>query len=760
MKKRYAFLFSLILLQSLLYGRESLEDSSLEDIMNTESDPVVSIDSHGQMNDYFDARAAVDVIYADQIEHSGYTLLTDVLRYFIPGFNAPEPSLADGSDHVRAFTLRGMSADQTLILLNGKRLHTSALLHVNTTIGRGSNNVDLDTIPVYAIEKIEILRDGAAAQYGSDAIAGVINIVLKGTGYKNSIALQGGKRSAGDGEKTDLSAFVTIPLKYDGFINMTAATTHANQTQRAGADRRLSPPEVKTHYGLPDATIYQFLLNSELPFQNGTIIYSHVLLNKKESKASAFFRTPDSSRAFNKDGFLPMIRGDIQDYSVNFGIKGELPYDVSYDLSQIIGANSFRFYVDESMNYSLGVSSPTSFYNGKLFTKQATTNIDLKKNFENGFHLLSGAEYRKEQYTISSGDSASYTGTGAQGLTGFQPRNATDASRDSYALYLDGIWDFTPKLSSELAGRYEKYSDFGTTTNVKFAGNYKMTKHLSFRTSVGTGFRAPSLAQSNYSLISSYIDANGTLATQGTFKTSDPEAVSEGATPLKPEKSQHLSVGAVYKTEHAYIMADYFYTKVNDKIMLSDNLPVSIGNITAVRFFTNAIDTKTQGIDFKAVYNNMFENNHKLDISFWYHYDITTITNINSPYVTQQNSLAQLDAIENSQPKNSQRVLVNYKKEPYNIALNLSRFGSFSQVVSGKSREFDPMITADFQATYAVKRYLNVSVGGNNIFNAMPNKWKDLSGIGLGYDGIVPYSEYSPVGFSGAFYYVKATLKF
>ena len=760
MINKYTLFIPLLLLQPLLYGDENLENNSLEDIMNIESNPVVSIDSHGRENDYFDAKAAVDVITAEQIEHSGYTSLTDVLRYFIPGFNAPEPSLADGSDHLRAFTLRGMSGDQTLVLINGKRLHRSALLHVNTTIGRGSNNADLDTIPIYAIDRIEILRDGAAAQYGSDAIAGVINIILKGSGHTNTIAVQSGKRDAGDGEKSDLSAFVSIPLQYDGFLNLTAATTQAKQTQRAGADRRLTPPEVKTHYGLPDAQNYQFILNGELPFQNGTAVYSNLLLSKRTSEASAFFRAPESSRAFNQDGFLPVIQGDIEDYSLNFGLKGELPYDIHYDISQIIGANTFIFHVNESMNYSLGAVSPTSFYNGKLFTQEATTNLDLKRHFENGLDLSLGGEYRAEKYTISAGDTASYTGTGSQGFAGFQPRNATDTSRDSYALYLDGVWNFTSQLSTELAGRYERYSDFGTTTNVKLAGHYKLSNPFSLRASVSTGFRAPSLAQSNYSLTSSYINSDGVLSTQGTFKTSDPEAVSQGATPLKPEQSEHLSVGAVYQLDYAYIMVDYFYTKVNDKIMLSDNLPVTIGNITAVRFFTNAIDTKTQGIDLKAVYNNAFEYNQKLDISLWYHYDITTITKINSPYVTEQNSLAQLDAIENSQPNDSQRLLLNYKKDAYNVALNLSRFGSFSQVVSGKSREFDPIITTDVQFTYSLKKYLHLSLGGNNIFNAMPNKWKDLSGVGLGYDGIVPYSEYSPTGFSGAFYYLKASVKF
>jgi len=756
--KKYLFLLPLFL--QLLNADENFDDISLKDIMEIEIDPVVSVDSHGVEGDYFDSKSAVDVIYAQQIEHSGLTSLTDVLRYFVAGFNAPETSLADGSDHVRAFTLRGMSADQVLVLLNGKRLHTSALLHVNTTIGRGSNNVDLDTIPIYAIKKIEILRDGAAAQYGSDAIAGVINIILKSHGDKSTVSMQGGKRYNGDGERANLSAFVNIPLKYDGFVNFTASTTKSNQTQHAGDDRRLTPPKVITHYGLPDADSYQFLLNSELPFENGVALYSNILLNKKQSEASAFFRTPDKNRAFNRDGFLPMIHADIDDYSLNVGIKGLMFYGVEWDLSQVVGANSFTFNVDDSMNYSLGKSSPTSFYNGKLFTQESTTNLDFKKHFESDFTLSAGAEYRNEKYSISKGDKASYSGTASEGLKGFQPRNEVDASRYSYATYLDGVWSLSSKLSTELAARYENYSDFGEMSNVKFALSYKILKPLSLRTSASIGFRAPSLAQSNYSLTSSYVDTNGTIFTKGTFKTDDSEAISEGATSLKPEKSKHLSIGTLYKTDDFYFTMDYFYIKVNDKIMLSDDIDVSSGNIDKVRFFTNAVDTRTQGVDLKTAYNKKFKNSQKLDVSFWYHYSINRITHINTPHISKKNSLEQLDAIENGQPKDSQRVLLNYNVNSYNVALNISRFGSFSQIISEKSRFFDPIISTDLELTYSFKKYLALSLGGTNIFNSMPNKWKDLSGIGLGYDGIVPYSEYSPLGFSGAFYYVKATLKF
>ena len=741
-----------------LFSIDLFADESLEDLMNVESEAKVDIGSRDGAKNYFDAKSAVDVITAQQIEQTGMSSLTNILRYFVAGFNAPNPSISDGSDHVRAFTLRGMSPDQVLVLINGKRLHTSALLHVNGTIGKGSSNVDLDTIAVDAIQRVEVLRDGAASQYGSDAIAGVINIVLKGYGNKNKVIIQGGERQKGQGKRKFISGFISIPLKYDGFINFTVDTIKSDKTQNAGLDRRLTPPVVSTHYGLPKATNYHLLMNAEIPLESGSLLYSNILLNKRASQASAYFRTPDPSRAIFPNGFLPMIHANIIDYSATIGMKGEIFNGIEWDLSQVIGQNSFAFGVTNSMNYDLNSSSPTSFNNGKLVFSQYTTNLDMKKQINDTIALALGAEYRVEKYNIYAGDKASYIDSGSQGFAGFQPANETNSRRENYALYVDTTFNFTPKLSTELAGRYEKYSDFGSTRNIKLAGTYKVTESFRLRTSASTGFRSPSLAQSNYSLTSTYSSGN-TIKTKGTFKTTNPIAIKHGARALKPEKSQHLSLGGVYKGENYYFMADYFYTRVNNKVMLSGDIPINIGNITDMRFFTNAIDTKTEGVDLKGVYNYKMDDDKQLDITLWYNYNKNTILQINTPYITQANSLTALDRIENGQPKNSQRLLLNYKTVKYNVTYNFSRFGSYSQVVSGVSQRFDPVMISDAQLSYKITKRTNLSLGGNNIFNTRPNKWKN-SGKFKGYNGILPYSNYSPIGFSGAFYYVKATMRF
>lgn len=767
-KYTYALLFITFLVSNSLYSDEKIFDDSLENILSMKTELKADIGSRSGSRNFLESRSPIDVITFEQIEHSGLTSLTDVLRYFVAGFNAPNPSINDGSDHVRAFTLRGMSPDQVLVLINGKRVHTSALLHVNGTIGRGSSNVDLDTIVVSSIEKIEILRDGAAAQYGSDAISGVINIILKGIGHKNSISVHAGKRKSGDGLKLQAGTFINIPMKYDGFVNLSISAEQNEETQRAGADRRLSPPEVKTHFGLPESKSFGAVLNVELPQKNNINIYTHSLLNYRDSKASAFFRTPDVTRPIYPNGFLPMINANILDYSFAIGAKGEIGDGIYWDLSNKYGYNDFKFSVNDSMNYALGASSPASFNNGSLSFLQNTTNFDVKTSIDK-FDLAFGIEYRYENYKIEAGDEASYYNSGSQGFTGFRPENETDSSRNSYAFYVDTIYNFTNALSLEGAVRYENFSDFGSTTNLKLALAYKVMPELLLRTSASTGFRAPSLSQSNYSLTSSYL-SGGVIITEGVLKPNHEVSKIFGAEDLVPEKSKHFSVGGVYQPiKDLSLVVDYFFTEVDNRIMASSNLSgttaaqiavLAANSVNKASFFTNAVDTKTQGIDIKVNYKYTFENSSKLDLGVWYSYSKNEVVNYNTTSITIENSFKQIDRMENGQPHDSIRLLTNYELNKYNIALNVSRYGSYTHVPSDTAYKFKPLITTDLDIAYSVSKKISLAIGGTNIFDKTPSTWNGLSGIGYGYDGIMPYSNHSPAGFSGAYYYVRALIKF
>ena len=761
----------IVILLSMILSLNASDDfdESLEDLLNMESELKADVGSRSGAANFLDSPVPVDVITSTQIENSGLTSLTDVMRYFVAGFNAPETSVADGSDHSRAFTLRGMSPDQVLVLVNSKRLHSSSLLHVNGTIGRGSSGVDLDTIVLNSIEKIEILRDGAAAQYGSDAIAGVINIILKGVGHKDSISIHGGMRSRNDGEKLQADVFVSVPLKYDGFINFSLAATQQEDTQRAGEDLRLTSPSVKTHVGIPESKNIGLVLNAEVPLESGLLLYSNVLFNYRDSEASAFFRPSSTQNTpIYTNGFLPILQAENIDTSISAGLKGEMFQGVYWDLSNVYGQNDINYKVKDSMNYSLSGQSPTSFDNGGLSFIQNTTNLDLKTSFDN-LDLAGGMEYRYEKYEIESGEVSSYSNGGSQGFSGYQPDNEVDSSRDSYAIYLDTTYHFTSNFSVEGAARHEKFSDFGSTDNFKISTMYKIIPELLFRSSVSTGFRAPSLAQSNYSHTSSF----GGL-TEGTFKPDHAVSQAFGAEELKPEESEHFALGAVYQpTNKISFMVDYYYINVDDRIMLSDDLVgvtpnqiavMSAHGVSKARFFTNAVDTSTQGVDIKANFKHDFDNSDKLDIGIWYNYNKNEVKSYNTKIVTEANSFEQIDRLENGQPKDSIRLIVNYEVEKLITTLNLSRYGKYKQVYNNVAYKFDAAYITDLNMAYNFTTDFKIAIGANNLFDVTPNKWDGLSATSgapfYGSNGIKPYSRYSPFGYSGAYYYTNLSLKF
>jgi len=765
--KKPLSIFVAIFLSSELFAEASLDDD-LQDLLDMRSEIKADVGSRSAAKNFLESRSPLDVITHTQIEDTGLTSLTDVLRYFVAGFNAPETSVADGSDHVRAFTLRGMSPDQVLVLVNGKRLHTSALLHVNGTIGRGSSNVDLDTIALVSIDKIEILRDGAAAQYGSDAISGVINIILKGFGHQNEISSHIGLRNKGDGRGFEADGFVSIPLEYDGFLNLSLAAKDEEQTQRAGEDKRLTPASVKTHAGRPDAKNLNFVLNAESFSVDDVTIYSNALFNYRESEASAFFRPADadvSIASLYPNGFLPIIEAEILDYSFVLGARGKYK-EIEWDLSNTYGYNEISYKLRDSMNYGYGSSSPTSFNVGELSFVQNTTNLDLKYMLDK-FELAFGGEYRYENYVVKKGDASSYTNGISQGFAGYRPENEVDTSRSNYALYIDGVYSPIDKLSLEAATRYEDYSDFGETLNVKLSLGYKALEDLLLRTSISTGFRAPSLAQSNYSHTSTF---GGKM--EGTFSPEQDISKALGAKELKAEKSKHLTIGGVYQpTSATYFMIDYFLVYVDDRIMLSNEIGgatasleqqtiLSNYGVDKARFFTNAVDTITQGIDAKLTHRFEFEDNSKLHSSLWYNYSKNKVDGFNDSKMSRSNSLEQIDRIENGQPKHSVRFLNKYDIQKMSITLNLSAYGSYSQVIDNQKYKFKESWTADLDVAYAFTKKFKIALGGHNIFDTYPDKFSQPINNFYGQDAIKPYSRYSPFGYSGAYYYARATFKF
>jgi iron complex outermembrane receptor protein len=746
---------------------------SLEDLLNTSSELKADVGSRTGAANFLASRSPVDVITFDQIERSGYTTLSDVLRYFVAGFNAPETAINDGSDHVRGFTLRGMGSDQILVLINGKRLHTSALLHVNSTVARGSSNVDLDTIPINAIEKIEILRDGAAAQYGSDAISGVINIILKGIGHADTVNLHAGQRKKGDGEKLYVDYFGSKALKYDGFVNLAISAQSQQKTQRAGLDKRYDglPYERKTEDGIPHAQNLNLMLNADAPQAQGHEFYTKLQVSQRESKAGAFFRIPDDQRPIFPEGFLPKIQADILDYSILLGVRDRTSYGIEWDLSNSYGYNKIDYSLHNSMNYGMGINSPTRFKNGALIFSQNTTNLDLKKSLGR-LDISGGVENRIENYQIKAGDNASVNQSGtSQGFAGIHPNNEIDNSRDSQAVYTNLVLQASDVWSIEGALRFENFSDFGSTTNYKLSTGYYPISELLLRSAYSTGFRAPSLTQSSYSKTSTFLTDEGNLTTQGTFIPSHEVARALGASDLKPELSDHFTLGMVFQpTTKTYLMIDYFYTQVKDRIMLSGNLTgandqqiavLATNNVTGARFFTNAIDTETQGIDIKLNHQFEFTNKGNLKSGIWFNYSENKITSFNGDIVTRDNSLFELSRIEKGQPQSALRLLNSYQLKKVTTTLNITRHGSYQQVLSDKAYTFDSRWLVDLDIAFKLRKNLLLSIGSHNLLDSYPNEWKNLTNNSFyGQDGFLKYSRYSPFGYSGAYYYANASLHF
>ena len=764
------YIIVILLATNTLYAE--LMDESIEDLLEMKTELKAEIGSRSGSRDLLVSKSPTDVITSEDIERSGQTSLVDLLRYSVAGFNAPETSIADISDHIRAYTLRGMNPDQILVLINGKRLHTSALLHINGTIGRGTSNVDLDTIALNSVEKIEILRDGAAAQYGSDAIAGVINIILKGVGHKNSLSLHSGQRKVGDGEQVYADGYLSFPLKYDGFVNLTLSAKTQKETGRGGLDQRVAPLSVTSHVGIPKTDSFNVMLNIEAPQVNDTIFYTNGLFNHRDSEASTFFRPAshnENTTLIYPNGFLPMLGAEIDDYSFVFGIKGEV-YGFKYDLSNIYGKNEININLDNSMNYTLGALSPTSFYNGTLGFTQNTTNLDLKKKYDK-FDIASGIEYRYENYTLEAGDLNSYIGTASQGFAGYKPENETNSKRRSYALYFDTTYNFSEEFSLEGAARFEDYSDFGTTSNYKVSLAYKVLTSLLFRSTLSTGFRAPSLSQSNYSQTSSFVDGNNNLVSQSTYKPDHELSASFGARALEPEESKHLSLGTVYSpTKNISLMLDYYLTKVDHRITISEEFTpkneeqialFALYDTSRISFFTNALNTKTEGLDLKFNYKYEISDNSTIDTSIWFNYNKNIVTSFNKKTSDHANKIpSQLDRIENGQPKTSLKLLTKYEINDLHFNLNINRFGSYREARNNIAYNFDAKWTTDLDISYDFENGINLAVGGLNIFDSIADKWEGLTGTFYGSDGIKPYSRYSPFGYSGAYYYIRATVKF
>jgi iron complex outermembrane receptor protein len=579
-----------------------------------------------------DSLAPVDVLSTEALASQATTELAESLANLAPSLNFPRPSITDGTDHIRPATLRGLAPDQTLVLVNGKRRHQSALVNVNGSIGRGSAAVDLNAIPLAAVETVEVLRDGASAQYGSDAIAGVINLRLRDAReggaanitygkYDTEVETERGERHATDGATMTASGWVGLPIGAEGFMTLSAEYRDRDPTSRGDFDIRVPGSPVTSRYGDADVTDKTFYLNSGIPLGADWGLYGWAGYQNRAGNSAAFpriFNDPRNVPAIYPDGFLPLITTDIDDVTVGWGARGEFA-GWTADVSLVFGSNQVAYGVIHSLNTSFGEDSPTSFDAGAMNYDQFTLNAGMVHGFDWGLaepvNLAFGIEARRESYNIEQGDNASWdqgdvegVPAGAQGFPGFKPGNEVDESRKAFSAYVDLEAQINEKLLASVAVRGEDYSDFGSEVTGKLAARFDFTASFAIRGAASTGFRAPGLQQEFFtSTATNFI--NGDPFEVGTFPATSPTAAILGAQPLEPEKSRNYSIGTVLRFGNFEATVDAYRIDIRDRIVLSENLNtpqvaalIAQFDATVARFFINGVDTQTEGVDVVARY--------------------------------------------------------------------------------------------------------------------------------------------------------------
>lgn len=738
-----------------------------------------------------ESQSPIDIITPEILQATGTTELATALARALPALNFPRPAMADGTSGVRPAQLRGLSPDQVLILVNGKRRHVSALVNVNGTIGRGSSAVDLNAIPVAAIDRVEVLRDGASAQYGSDAIAGVVNIVLKGAGKGGSLTLGGGEYSKGDGTQWQASGDAGVTLSGGaGEIHVAAQVGHQDPTNRSGAYQGAAPNtgnfpgvgEKAFKLGDPDVDQFAVSANANLDITENAHLYATVIGSDRDITSFAFYRSKNHSgqgallAQVYPNGYVPEINQKSSDRSVVLGAKGTSNAGWNWDISYNFGENDLDFYTQNTINYSLGANSPRRFYDGTLKYRQDVINADLSKAIDIGLEypatLSLGAESRQEEWEQSAGEPSSYAGSGAQGFAGFTPRNAGKYDRDSFAVYAGLEADLTDKFSAGIAGRYEDYSDFGNQASGKLSARYAFSDAVALRGTVASGFRAPSLAQQNYQAVTTNIN-NSVVTETGTFPVTGAAAQALGADPLKAETSLSYSLGLVLQpAERVYVTVDAYQIGIDDRIVLSSNLNITnnaaaqallaslgITGVTAARYFNNAIDTRTRGIDVVGTWSLPLAAS-SLDLTASYNYNKTEVTRI-APNPAALTALgANLERIgrdergriEEGFPRDKFALNAAWKLANWDLAAGATRYGEFTTrhaSIPAQDQTFDAKWTLDASASFRPGKHWTITVGADNLLDEYPQQAIFPNST----FGLLPYSLYSPFGFNGRYVY-------
>ena len=792
----------------------------------------------GQARSIVDSPAPIDVVSAEQLSDTGKQGLKEVLNTLLPSFNLPGVNGGGTSWTVRSVTLRGLNGDQALFLVNGKRRHTTSLINNLARVGRGGVPVDLDLIPAASIARIEVLRDGAAAQYGSDAIAGVINIILKSDDEGGQFGVNTGRNYLGDGETIGASATYARPLGQDGFVdfginwkNSRAASRAIQSTARyiypalpggAADPRDATIPRNfwGQSYGPGEEDVIATSVNAELPISDQTQLYAFGTLSHRSSKKNTGSYLPNNTTRPNTttalpevypEGFNALRRIFQLDTQVAFGARGERG-DWRWDLSTTVAHDNAQLDGQNTLNATLGPASPTYFHLSTHVFDQATTNFDVAREYELGLAgpltLALGAEHRFEQFEIHPGDEASYVigdyvipagqpfagrppAPGLSSYAGTTPDDAGKISRNSYAAYVDVGGDVLENWYVGAAARAEYYSGgVGSTVSGKLSTRWEFAPGYAVRATVSNGFRAPSLAQtifgsSTFSSIQCPPPAGVVANCQPgvpfvsaptkVLPTFSPAAISLGAEPLEPETSVNYSFGITAEPlPRLRLTVDAYQIEIDDRIVDTSVIrgPV-VGAILAanglqsdlsVSYYTNAVNTRTRGVDAVVEYAFDLAAYGDLRLSAAYAWNKTEITKIKpTPAVLANLGYALFDRQKQADltvgtPRDKLSLSEIWSLDRWKVSLRQTRYGEYTEAGSQpvNDRTYSPKWVVDLDVSFDLDANTTLGIGANNLFDQYP----DEIGLLSPDTGTGRFGSFSPFGITGGYYYARFERRF
>jgi iron complex outermembrane receptor protein len=808
---------------------------------------VIATGTRAKARSVEDSPAPVDVLSAEYFADQGDTDLSNLVRNIVPSYNVNTQPISDAATIVRPANLRGLAPDHTLVLINGKRRHRAAVIYwLGNGVADGAQGPDISVIPSIALKQVEVLRDGAAAQYGSDAIAGVMNFILRDDSDGATLEAKYGQFQEGDGDQYSIAGNIGLPLTGDGFANFSFEYGETDDTDRsvqrddaaaliaAGNTAVANPAQI---WGSPEITNeLKLFANLGLELGGASSAYMHGNYATKHVDGGFYFRNPTnrggvfagplvdpitgaedavngvaSVRVGDLDGigvggacpagipltgtdgvipdatilsqvtsdancwsfvelfpggFTPRFGGDVVDAALAAGVRGETERGLRWDFSAGVGMNDVDFFIRNTVNASLGPATPTAFDPGDYTQVEQMLNADFAYSPTDNTNLAFGAEWRNESFEITVGQQESFTigpladqgfSAASNGFPGFSNIAGGTFDRKNMSLYVDGEWEPMDNLLLAAAVRYEDFDDFGTTTNFKVAGNYRLTDSFGIRGTVSTGFKAPTPGQSNAFNVSTEFDlVLQDLVNNGTVPSTSGPALLRGGRPLEPEESTNFTFGTFFNVAELDVTIDYFQIEVDDRISLTQDFALtpaevdqliaegitSAGNLANFRFFANDFDTETKGFDIVATYPVEWSAG-STDLSLAFNNTKTTVVNPG-----QNIGATRIREYEEGLPETRYNVAANHRADKWRFLARVSYYDDWYDSEDGNVYSGKHLL--DLEAAYHWDDNLMVVLGAQNALDETPDE-NPGAAAGVGNR----YSQFSPFGFNGAFWYLR-----